>query len=83
MPFKQTPVNIMKRGVEYSPIGVIKGVVELVKSRKNGETEQAIDALSAGLTGTGLMVFAMFLAHLGILRGKRDDDDRIAMLEEL
>ena len=35
-PFTTTPINILKRGVEYSPVGVAKGVYEVLHDIKNG-----------------------------------------------
>lgn len=35
MPFTKTPINILKTSVNYSPIGLIKGVVEFAKSGDN------------------------------------------------
>lgn len=32
--FTKTPVNVLKRGVEYSPAGLLKGIVELGEVRR-------------------------------------------------
>lgn len=75
MPFTKTPINILRRGIEYSPIGVINAVSDAltrVKSGKMSATE-AIDELAAGLTGTGIMALGAFLASQGFLSGKTSD----------
>lgn len=76
MPFKKTPINVAKRGIEYSPIGIIEGVYQLTAGVKSGKytVAQGIDRLSAGLTGTGLMALGALLAKWGILRGGEDDE---------
>lgn len=76
MPFTKTPINILARGVEYSPIGLIKGIKEAVYDVKKGNktAAEAIDTLSAGLTGTGIFALGYFLQSLGLLAGALDDD---------
>lgn len=76
MPFTKTPIDILARGVEYSPIGFIKGIKEAVYDVKKGNktAAEAIDTLSAGLTGTGIFALGYFLQSLGLLAGALDDD---------
>ena len=85
LPFKKTPVNILKRGVEYSPAGVLDTVTRKAYQLKTGKIGAAefIDSLSAGLTGTGVMAFGMWLASAGLLSGGLGDDkdDRFSKLQ--
>ena len=75
VPFKRTPLNIARRAVEYSPVGLINGVSSTVQAIKSGENVQtAIDKLAAGLTGTGIVALGTFLASLGLLSGGKGDD---------
>ena len=76
MPFTKTPIDILARGVEYSPIGLIKGIKEAAYDVKKGNktAAEAIDTLSAGLTGTGIFALGYFLQSLGLLAGALDDD---------
>lgn len=78
VPFKKTPINILKRGMEYSPVGIINGVKKAVFDVKKGEATPAevIEAMSAGLTGTGIMMVGYFLASMGLLSTGADDDDQ-------
>ena len=78
VPFTKTPVNIVKRGIEYSPIGLAQGTVNLVRSVKNGEVDAAaaIDRMAAGLTGSGLLGLGMWLASMGLVSGGPGEDDR-------
>ena len=75
MPFKKTPVNIAKRGIEYSPAGIIMGVSQLTNGVKKGKytPAQAIDTLASGITGSALMALGVFLAKLGVIRGGGED----------
>jgi hypothetical protein len=86
MPFAKTPANILRRGIEYSPAGLIQGISQLVKANNatdlsHSERMQmraaAIDRMASGVSGTGLMAIGMLLRSLGVFRGK-DDDDKIA-----
>ena len=79
MPFKKTPINIARRGIEYSPAGVIMGAVQLAKDVKTGKVTkaQAIDNLASGLVGTALMALGAALAKAGIIRAGGDDDKKL------
>lgn len=77
MPFTKTPINILKRGIEYSPVGIATALFGLAKDFHSGNinASQFIDRVSAGLTGTMLAVLGMVLAKAGWLRGKKDDKE--------
>lgn len=78
LPFRKTPANILARGVEYSPIGLIKSLTYDAVQVKNGNMSAAdmIDDISAGLTGTGLLALGVYLAAQGLLRGRGRGDDK-------
>ena len=80
LPFKKTPMNIVKRGVEYSPIGLAKGTKNLVKdvtvNKSVAQTMDALDEVSKGLTGTGLMLLGAYAASKGIVNTMVGEDDR-------
>lgn len=78
LPFRKTPANILVRGVEYSPIGLLNGIKAAAFDVRNGTktAAEAIDSISAGLTGTGLLLLGGFLAAQGLVRGHGDDDDK-------
>ena len=77
LPFRKTPANILARGVEYSPIGLVKGLTwdlyQVAKGKKH--TSEMLDELSAGLTGTGLLMLGFWLAGEGLIRGIGAGDD--------
>ena len=77
LPFKKTPINILKRGVEYSPIGLIKGITEMAVMVDSGKmsAQKAIDDIAAGITGTALFALGGLLAKLGVLRGGGEDEE--------
>lgn len=76
MPFKQTPINIAKRMVEYSPASLISGTVDLVKSKNTPEMMiDGLNKLAKGLTGSALMTIGFFLAKAGILVAGGDPDE--------
>ena len=64
LPFRKTPANILARGVEYSPIGLMVGIKQAAFDVKSGKKTgaEAIDSISAGLTGTGLLLLGVYLA---------------------
>ena len=85
LPFRKTPANILSRGIEYSPIGLMNGIKQAVydvqKGTKTGA--EAIDSISAGLTGTGLMALGIYLAAQGLIRGHGSGDEDENEFEEL
>ena len=91
MPFKKTPANILARGVEYSPVGLLKSLWDIrrVKAYVNGNIENGmspaefIDEVSAGLTGTALVGLGVLLASWGVLSGGDDDDEKQNYFDEL
>ncbi|WP_368234974.1 hypothetical protein [Anaerotruncus rubiinfantis] len=78
LPFKKTPANIVKRGVEYSPIGLVNGIADTFGAVKRGSVSasEAIEKISAGLTGTGIMALGAFLASKGLLTGSGSDNSK-------
>lgn len=84
LPFKKTPINILKTGIEYSPVGLIdsltRGLYQMNQYRQtNGQkgisTAQFLQNLSSGLTGSGLMGVGALMMANGLLRvGFKDKD---------
>lgn len=86
VPFTKTPMNILARGIEYSPIGLIQSVRQLAKDLRSPSemtTSQALDRLAAGMTGTMIVGLGLFLTAMGWLRGSGGDDDKKKEFEEL
>ena len=75
MPFTKTPINIMRRGFDYSPLGLMKGTVKILKAKTGREAVKAIDEIAAGMTGTGIFGLGMFLNRQGIVTLKLPNDD--------
>jgi len=77
LPFRKTPANLVMRGIEYSPVGLVKGIYDGLTQVSNGDmtANQVIDEISAGLTGTGVLALGAFLRSMGILVGGGTGDD--------
>ena len=77
VPFKKTPANIVKRGYEYSPAGLIintiGGRVQLAKGEIDRNTY--INNIAKGLTGTGIFALGTLLSSLGVLNVGDDDEE--------
>ena len=84
LPFKKTPMNVAKAGMEYSPLQIAKSAtVDLVNLRKgNISVNQYIDNLSKGMTGTGIALVGYALANAGILKASGGDDKDKEKYEE-
>lgn len=85
LPFRKTPANILMRGVEYSPLGLANGIKQALWDVRTGKKTgaEAIDSISAGLTGTGLLGLGVYLASQALLRGHGGDDDDKREFEDL
>lgn len=62
LPFVKTPVNILRRGMDYSPIGMFRGVADSILAKDPQTFMRGIHEMSAGLTGTGIAILGMWAA---------------------
>ena len=76
LPFKKTPINIAKAGLNYSPLGFVKTFTYDASKVKNGKMEasEMVDHLAQNVTGTALTLVGYLLASMGFLSGGGDDD---------
>lgn len=89
MPFKKTPINIAKRGIEYSPAGVVKAAsdaAKLVQQKQSGLVDGSIQAgdiindIAKATTGSALMGVGFLLAGKGFLTGADAENRKEDML---
>lgn len=85
VPFSKTPANIVKRGIEYSPIGLLNGIKQAAYDvRKGNKTAaEAIDSIATGLTGSGVLALGMWLASQGLVIGGDDDNTKKRNFDEM
>lgn len=78
LPFRKTPANILTTGLDYSPVGLVKGIKEAMVDVKSGKctAADAVDSLASGLTGTGILALGAYLAAEGLLHVRTGDDDK-------
>lgn len=83
-PFRKTPANILTTGLDYSPIGLGKGIKEALFDVKSGKctAADAVDSLASGLTGTGILALGAYLAAEGLLHVRAGDDDKEEAFEK-
>ncbi len=81
VPFKKTPINVVKRGLEYSPVGFVAAAIDLGKMKhgnSNITLNDVLDKIASGITGSMLLALGVFLASKGILKGKKDEKEKKA-----
>lgn len=78
LPFKKTPINVLKRGIEYSPAGLLDSIVRgsIKLKKKQISANEFVDRLSAGMTGTAISVLGMLLFRSGVLVGGPGEDEK-------
>lgn len=72
MPFTQTPANMVARSLDYSPVGLAKGVKDFYSN--GGNPAEYIDEMAKGLTGTAGIALGIALYKAGVLTGAESDN---------
>ena len=68
IPFKKTPANVLRSGVEYSPLGAVSSIAKTGKLMTGKATaSDVIESWSKTLTGTGLAYLGYYLFDKGIV----------------
>jgi hypothetical protein len=85
VPFTKPSTNILRRGIEYSPIGLIKGLsYDLAQVKTGAKTAaEAIDSIASGMSGTMIMGLGIWLASLGLISGGGSDNDKERAFSDL
>lgn len=76
IPFKKTPINVAKAGLNYSPLGFAKTLTYDIAKVKSGKMEAStmIDHLAQNITGSALTLLGYALAQSGFISGGGEDD---------
>lgn len=76
IPFTKTPINVTKRAIDYSPLGIIKTIYQGIESRGTPMAKaNFINSLSQNLTGTVMAGLGYTLAQSGLIRVGGDDKE--------
>ena len=78
MPFTGVPTNIVKRQLEYGPVGLVYTSIKHAARAAKKETfdqKAFVEELARGLTGTGLMVLGFGLKQLGMIIGGTSEEE--------
>lgn len=80
MPFTQTPANMVARNLDYSPVGLVKGLKHFYT--KGGNPAEYIDEMAKGLTGTAGIALGVELYKAGVLTGAESDNANKAAFDK-
>ena len=72
MPFTKTPANMVARSLDYSPVGLAKGLKDFYT--KGGNPAEYIDEIAKGLTGSAGMALGAALYKSGVLTGAESEN---------
>lgn len=83
VPFVKTPLNILKRGtLEYSPVGVARGIYDIVRAQDADQLLKGIGYFANGLTGTGVLALGFYLGNKGFVNGSLGDYNKKVAYDE-
>lgn len=76
LPFTTTPINIGKRIIEYSPVGLLKSLTADIGRVRSGQISADVfmDNIAKGTTGSVAAAIGAWLASMGLITPKDDDD---------
>lgn len=83
LPFTKTPANILKRGVEYSPTGILGGAAKIATAKDAETLMKGIEYFASGLTGTGVMIAGYWLGKSGIVNGGMGEYDKVKAYNQM
>lgn len=69
IPYAQTPANVAQQGINYSPLGLVKGI----QSALSGNQRQATMDFARAITGSGLMGVGALGAYNGVFNPNIDN----------
>ena len=78
IPFRKTPINIVARGVEYSPVGLLYNAARVMTGsvqRGSMDFTEALDRTCSGLSGSAIAMFGAYMMAKGLI--KLGDDDEL------
>ena len=82
IPFRKTPINIVARGVEYSPVGLLYNAARVMTGsvqRGSMDFTEALDRTCSGLSGSAIAMFGAYMMAKGLIKlGDDDELDKIA-----
>jgi len=82
--YPKTPGNLVAVGMDYSPYGFAKGLVQFVRLNKGtslAAQREAVRNLGRGITGTGLIAGGYYLAQNDIITAKKSSDKDLNSLQ--
>lgn len=87
VPFAKTPANLLLRGLDYSPAGILKAVKQVydILRVKNTDLTRAdvISSVSRAIMGSGMGAVAYWLADKGAMFGQSNKDSETRKLQQM
>ena len=82
--YPKTPGNLIARGIDYSPVGIVKGMINLAQLNQGPAKQQAAaNSLARGVTGTGSLIGTGYvLAGLGLITEKPEENKDLRNLQK-
>ena len=81
VPFVKTPANILDKAIDYSPIGSLKAITQLIGNKKIFNQKLFVDRVGRSVVGTGGIMLGYDLAKKGVITGAQNKDVDVASLD--
>lgn len=76
--YPKTPANLIMRGIDYSPAGILRDIISTASAFHKGmpvDERALMLSIGRGLTGSlGMTALAYYLADKGVLQGRSEKD---------
>ena len=91
-PFTKTPANILRKGVQYTPLGIVSAVKSFnaeisvkggLKVKTDFKQKEFTDSIARSLVGTSIMTVGYLLAKAGFATGDYDKSKDKETLQNL
>lgn len=80
VPFAKTPANILDKAIDYSPVGSLKAISQLI-SKKTFDQKLFVDRIGRSVIGTGGIMLGYDLAKEGVITGQSNKDKDVSALD--
>ena len=81
LPFAKTPANILDKAIDYTPLGSLKAISQVIGTKKIFNQKLFVDRIGRSVVGTGGIALGYDLAKNGMITGNFNKDKDVAAMD--